>query len=349
MSQLSIFLSLFIMVVNSSSLRAAGGCYTSIFSFDFLPSCHGRCSDGRLIVDFIAQAAGLPLLPPYLGGEYQDFKKGVNFAVAGATALENSFFSERGISIPSTNNSLGVQLDWFKQLLPSLCSSVSECQDMLRNALFLMGEIGGNDYNIPLFQGRSLEEIRTFVPSVIIVISSAITAVIEMGARTLLVPGNFPIGCIPPYLDLYSSSSSEDYDEETGCIKWLNEFSVYHNQLLIKELDQLQKMHPHATVIYADYYEAAMTIFRSPEKYGFERPLMACCGGGGLYNHNSSCSCGELGSTVCEDPSQYISWDGLHLTEAAYKIIATELLQGGKYTSPPIISTCFLQGKISSI
>lgn len=38
-----------------------------------------------------------------------------------------------------------------------------------------MGEIGGNDYGYPFFQGRSLEEIRTYVPPVIHAIASAIT------------------------------------------------------------------------------------------------------------------------------------------------------------------------------
>lgn len=38
-----------------------------------------------------------------------------------------------------------------------------------------MGEIGGNDYNHALLNGwKSKEEIRSFVPSVIIAISSAI-------------------------------------------------------------------------------------------------------------------------------------------------------------------------------
>lgn len=73
-----------------------------------------------------AQEMGLPLLPPYLeetmGG---DMRKGVNFAVGGATAMENGFFRNRGIHIKFTNVSLGDQIQWFKQFLPSLCSSSS--------------------------------------------------------------------------------------------------------------------------------------------------------------------------------------------------------------------------------
>lgn len=66
---------------------------------------------------------GLPFLPPYLAGlSGQGFRRGANFAVAGATAIENGFFMEKGIRVPWSNNSLGVQIEWFKQLLPSLCS-----------------------------------------------------------------------------------------------------------------------------------------------------------------------------------------------------------------------------------
>ncbi|MCL7045171.1 hypothetical protein MKW94_004472 [Papaver nudicaule] len=84
----------------------------------------GRFSDGRVVLDFIAQAVGLPLLPPYLGTSPKDLQQGANFAVGGATALDAFFFEERKIVLP-TNYSLGVQLEWFKQLLPSLCNTSS--------------------------------------------------------------------------------------------------------------------------------------------------------------------------------------------------------------------------------
>ncbi|KAK2994570.1 hypothetical protein RJ640_017299 [Escallonia rubra] len=89
----------------------------------------GRCSDGRLIIDFIAQYYGLPFVPAYVGGKNassRSFLKGVNFAVAGATtALDVVFFEERGVHNAWTNVSLGVQLGLFKQLLPSLCQTSS--------------------------------------------------------------------------------------------------------------------------------------------------------------------------------------------------------------------------------
>jgi hypothetical protein len=91
---------------------------------------------------------------------------------------------------------------------------------------------------------------------------------IELGAKTFLVPGNLPIGCIPKYLILFKSDKKEDYEPETGCLRWLNEFSEYHNKLLIDELGKLRKLHSGVSIIYADYYEAAMEIFVSPKKFG---------------------------------------------------------------------------------
>ncbi|GKD49901.1 GDSL esterase/lipase 1-like protein [Tanacetum coccineum] len=47
----------------------------------------GRFSDGRLIADFIAEFAGLPLIPAYLDPQHNEFVHGANFASGGAGAL----------------------------------------------------------------------------------------------------------------------------------------------------------------------------------------------------------------------------------------------------------------------
>ncbi|KAG2241429.1 hypothetical protein Bca52824_096587 [Brassica carinata] len=102
----------------------------------------GRFSNGRLIIDFIAEFLGFPLVPPFYGSQNANFEQGVNFAVGGATALEPSILQERGINFAYTNVSLGVQLKSFKDSFPNLCGSPTDCRDMIENALILMGEIG---------------------------------------------------------------------------------------------------------------------------------------------------------------------------------------------------------------
>ncbi|XP_076930394.1 GDSL esterase/lipase At1g28580-like [Bidens hawaiensis] len=303
----------------------------------------GRCSNGRLIIDFIAESLEMPLIP-----SSQDVREnsviekgqGVNFAVAGATALDSSFLEAQGVVNPYTNASLGVQLEWFKRWLPSICSTASDCKNILRNSLILMGEIGGNDYNHAVIAGKPIQELKSYVPLVINTIVSAINELIELGAETLVVPGNLPIGCSAAYLTIYYGSDKVEYDNTTGCMTALNKFAEWHNELLQTSLNQIREVHPNVNIIYADYYNAAMQFFRSPEKYGFTNgALKACCGGGGPYNYNPLVDCADPSSTTCAQPETYANWDGLHLTEAAYNVIFKSLFQG-TYTTPQFNSVC---------
>ncbi|XP_051125550.1 GDSL esterase/lipase At1g28590-like [Andrographis paniculata] len=303
----------------------------------------GRFSDGRLIIDFIAQSMGLPLLKPYVPEANDDaaqrrrsFSTGVNFAVSGASALSYEFYKKIGCQDSLTNVSLGTQLEWFRSFLAGLPDS----RKYLERSLVIMGEIGGNDYNHLILQGRTLDEQQMLVPVVVSYIGSTIQELIKLGVVTMLVPGNFPSGCLPVCLTQYQkSSTAEDYDRH-GCLTWLNEFSQYHNQLLRKELQRIRELYPHVNIMYADYYNAAMRMYQSPKQFGFgNRILSSCCGAGGLYNFNASAQCGAPQATCCDDPSKYISWDGIHLTEAAYRLIAQALLQG-TYTNPSFSDIC---------
>ena len=108
----------------------------------------------------------------------------------------------------------------------------------------------------------------------LIIFNIGMQELIEFGAVTLMVPGNLPIGCLPMYLSTFMSSTKEDYDPETGCLIWLNEFAEYHNEMLRTELSRIQEVHPHVTIIYADYYNAAMRFYRSPSNYGTVLPFL---------------------------------------------------------------------------
>ncbi|WJZ99121.1 hypothetical protein VitviT2T_017594 [Vitis vinifera] len=263
----------------------------------------GRCSDGRLVVDFIAEAFGVPELPPYLATvEGQNLRHGVNFAVAGATALDTSFFYERGLdAFLWTNSSLSIQLGWFKKLKPSICKQATDCTKFLRKSLFLVGEIGGNDYNFAFLMGQTIEDVKKIVHRVVRAIVEATKTLIKEGAVNLVIPGNFPVGCLTVYQSLFQSRNKEDYDSHNKCLVAYNHFSQYHNRRLKAALIKLQRQLTHANIIYVDYYNIAMPFFNSPEKFGFikDHVLLACCGGGEAYNLNLSAMCGKPGSKAC--------------------------------------------------
>ncbi|AQK84452.1 GDSL esterase/lipase [Zea mays] len=180
----------------------------------------GRCSDGRLVVDFIAQELGLPLPPPSKA-KNASFAQGANFAITGATALDTDFFRKRGLGSTVWNSgSLRTQIQWLRDLKPSLCSSAqgTRCKEFFAECLFVVGEFGGNDYNAPLFAGKDLREAYKLTPHVIRAISDGVEQLIAEGAKDLIVPGVMPSGCFPVYLTMYVDPK-EGHGSRTSCLK----------------------------------------------------------------------------------------------------------------------------------
>jgi hypothetical protein len=71
----------------------------------------------------VADALGLPFVKPYLAKGKANFSTGVNFAVAGAPALNLTYLQGQNMTVnPPIKSSLGDQLAWFEKLKPSLCT-----------------------------------------------------------------------------------------------------------------------------------------------------------------------------------------------------------------------------------
>ncbi|XP_037406073.1 GDSL esterase/lipase At1g28600-like isoform X1 [Triticum dicoccoides] len=287
----------------------------------------GRASDGRLVIDFIAQELGLANVTAIRTSTAPaDFEHGANFAIISATANNGSFFAGKGMDI--TPFSLDTQMIWFRAHMQQNLGT-----NVLADALVALGEIGGNDYNFAFSSGMPRERVRAFVPAVVEKLAAAVEELIGMGARAFMVPGNLPFGCAPLYLRRFRSARAGDYDARTGCLAWFNRFAEYHNRVLTARLDALRLRHPDVTIVYADWYGAMMSIFQGPERLGITNTLLSCCG-------NQTVPCGRPGCTVCDDPSTYGSWDGTHPTEAVYKVIADGVLHGPHSSPLPLAKTC---------
>ncbi|GKC96199.1 hypothetical protein Tco_1161641 [Tanacetum coccineum] len=75
----------------------------------------------------VAEIIRLSLVHSFVGvkGRHMfELRRGVNYAVPGATALDFAFHAARGVNNPMTNSSLRVQLGWFKYSLSFLCANV---------------------------------------------------------------------------------------------------------------------------------------------------------------------------------------------------------------------------------
>ncbi|TVU29367.1 hypothetical protein EJB05_20931 [Eragrostis curvula] len=310
----------------------------------------GRCSDGYLMIDFLAKDLGLPLLNPYLD-KSADFTHGVNFAVAGATALSTAALAKKGIAIALTNSSLDVQLKWFKDFMTSTTNSTQEIREKLSSSLVMLGEIGGNDYNYAFLQtwptagehgldnlarmAKSIALATELVPQVVQSVANAAKELLDMGAVRLVIPGNFPIGCVPSYLATANITDPLAFDAD-GCLAPLNAFAELHNAALRDAVAALRRAYPRAVIAYADYFAAYL---RGARALGFDaaRARTACCGAGaGAYNFEAGTMCGAPGAAACADPGAFVSWDGVHMTQHAYGVMAEMLYRGGLTDPAPI-------------
>lgn len=145
----------------------------------------------------------------------------------------------------------------------------------------------------------------------------------------MVVTGMLPLGCEPKLLAMFPGTPA-DYDHVSGCDARFNKLAVLHNRALKLMLSELRLRYSSRSLIYADVYQPIVRAVSSPARYGFgSTPLVACCGGGGgPYNFNYAAFCGTPKSTTCEDPSEFISWDGIHFTEAANELMAQAVLKG---------------------
>ncbi|KAI4969802.1 hypothetical protein ZWY2020_000716 [Hordeum vulgare] len=296
----------------------------------------GRASDGRLIIDFYAQALGLPLLPPSIPEEKTGkFPTGANFAVFGSIALNPKYFMSR-YNFSMQHGCLDDQLASFNRVLARIAPGDAATKSLLSESLVVFGEIGGNDYNFWFFDHtRSRETAHKYMPDVIARIGAGVQEVIKLGAKTILVPGNFPIGCVPVYLSGNKSYTATDYDQ-FGCLKWFNAFSQMHNQLLKQEISKLKSQNPGVKIIYGNYYGAFMEFIKNPSRNGIDKPLVACCGGNGPYGTGHVC---DQKAKVCPDPSRFANWDQIHMTEKAYNVIANGVLNG-PHADTPLLNAC---------
>ncbi|XP_074294646.1 GDSL esterase/lipase LIP-4-like [Silene latifolia] len=295
----------------------------------FFHKTTGRFCNGRLYIDFICQSLKIDLLSPYLESSGSDYRHGVNFAVAGA-------YTEVTLWVPFSISVQAGQFGHFQNRTRELRprgkgSRISEKE--FKNAVYSI-DIGQNDINLALVSNSSYQQVVDKIPAIINRIEIGIKALYGVGARKFWMYNMGPIGCLPQKLALQKKVDSEL--DELGCLALYNNATKAFNKGLTGLSDKLGSELQNATVVLTDMYAIKYDLFANPGKYGFETPLMACCGTGGPpYNYVDKKTCGEPTASACSDPSHSVSWDGVHYTEAANAVIASSILSGN-YSTPSI-------------
>ncbi|KAI3759454.1 hypothetical protein L6452_07293 [Arctium lappa] len=291
-----------------------------------------RYSDGRLVIDFVAESLSLPYLPPYHNRK-ADTSSGINYAVAGSTAIPYGFFVKNNLTLDIQPQTLQTQLAWFSKTLEgqkckSMKSTPNECKAVFGDALIWVGEIGANDYAYTV--GSSVQS-KTIQELAIRSVNGFLEALLNKGAKYIVVEGLPTTGCLTLSMALASESDRDDM----GCVASLNKQSYDHNTILQTKIVDLRKKYPETVIVYADYWNAYRSVIKNAPRLGFKELYKVCCGSSGSpYNFDILATCGSQSTSSCQDPGQYINWDGVHLTEAMNKVVYESFLKGG-FTHPP--------------
>ncbi|RYR52745.1 hypothetical protein Ahy_A06g027633 isoform B [Arachis hypogaea] len=314
------------------------------FGVTFFKKPAGRASDGRLMIDFLAQALGLPFLSPYLQSIGSNFRHGANYATLASTVLiPNTSLFVSGIS----PFSLAIQLNQMKQFKTRVLEFHQQeaklpSPDIFGKSLYTF-YIGQNDFTSNL-GAIGVGGVKQSLPQVVSEIGATIKELYhDVGGRTFMVLNLAPVGCYPSFLvELQHNSSDID---EFGCMVSLNKAVVDYNKMLKETLRETRETLSDANVIYVDVHTVLLELFQHPTSHGLKYGTKACCGyGGGKYNFDPKAYCGNSKTKACDDPYNYVSWDGIHATEAANKLVTYAILNGS-YSHPnfPLQEHCHLQ------
>uniref|UniRef100_A0A0D9X0X9 Esterase n=1 Tax=Leersia perrieri TaxID=77586 RepID=A0A0D9X0X9_9ORYZ len=307
----------------------------------------GRYSDGRLIIDFMAQSLGIRYLSPYLDSVGSNFTQGANFATAAATIrLANGSSDISPIS-------LDVQMSEFEQFINrsqfvynnigGIYREILPKGEYFPRALYTF-DIGQNDLvSKGYLANMTTEQVQAFVPDLMEKLSAAIQRVYRLGGRYFWVHNTAPLGCLTYAVVLRPDIAAPK--DDAGCSVAYNTGARFFNARLNETVARLRASLPDATLTYVDVYSAKYKLFSQAKQLGFRDPLRVCCGyGGGEYNFDRNIRCGGrmevngtsvLAGKSCEDPSRSVGWDGVHFTEAANKFVYDQIVDG-KLSDPPV-------------
>ncbi|GMN25095.1 hypothetical protein TIFTF001_000800 [Ficus carica] len=302
----------------------------------------GRYCDGRLIIDFLMDAMELPFLNAYLDSiGTPSFQKGCNFAAAGSTILPATATSVSPFSF-------GVQVSQFlrfKARVLELLAKGKKLSKYLPTEEFFdkglyMFDIGQNDI-AGAFYSKTFDQIVASFPLILTEFETGIKRLYDNGARNFWIHNTGPVGCLTQNVLRFGTDPLKL--DELGCVSKHNQAARLFNLQLHALSKKLQGQYSDANVTYVDIYTIKSSLIANHTKYGFGQPIMACCGyGGPPLNYDFRISCGQTkilnGTSVtvkgCSDSSDYISWDGIHYTEAANQFVSSQILTG-KYSDPP--------------
>ncbi|XP_057470908.1 GDSL esterase/lipase 7-like [Actinidia eriantha] len=294
------------------------------YGVNFPTGATGRFTNGRTVADFIAEFLGLPLPPPYMS--FRRSGTGLNYA-SGSCGI-----------LPETGNYIGKclnlddQIDLFEQTvtvdLPKHHQSKEKVSDYLSNSIFLVS-VGSNDYINNYLQPNIYATSKRYSPhSFAQLLSTSLSYKFErlykLGAKKVVMFEIGPVGCIP--------SITGQYIHDGQCVEEINQFVSLFNNQLPTMLHNLTSSLPGSAFVLGHVHWLGYDAVKHPSAYGLTETSNPCC----ITWANGTSGC-IPGLEPCTTIDKHLFWDGYHLTQAVYSVIASHCIHNSSVCIPKSI------------
>ncbi|KAL3744024.1 hypothetical protein ACJRO7_013300 [Eucalyptus globulus] len=268
------------------------------YGIDFSDGATGRFTNGRTIVDIIAQLLGFDkYIPPFATARGNDTLQGVNYA-SGAAGIRDESGQQQG-DIISLNRQLGNHLITVSRVREILGGNESA---YLNKCIYTVG-MGSNDYLNNYFMPNIYPTSSMYTPEqyadvLIKQYKQQLKTLYGYGARKVAVIGLGLLGCTPAEISRFGTNGS-------ACVDKINNAAVLFNNQLQPLVNEFNSNFSDAKFTYINTFAISTT---GP-------------GTAGLISNATCCKVDkELGTcipyeTPCSNRTIYVFYDGFHPTE----------------------------------
>ncbi|OMO52588.1 Lipase, GDSL [Corchorus capsularis] len=277
----------------------------------------GRATNGRTVVDFIAQVAGLPFPPAMLGMSESERKTtltGLNYGSASSGIL------------PLPPMALKLFIELFKNTTKSLKEKFKtvECFDNYMSKSLFFIHIGTNDLGISwdIERNRNFTTAETYAYFLTKEFSSKLKAIYQLGARKFLVNNVSPLGCQPFNIITKNHTSS--------CVEEVNERVAFYNGLLPKLFEELEISLKGSKFVLCDLYKVFQDVYAMPSAYGFSNVNGSCC----IDKEGNGTRPCTKNVAPCNDRNSHVFFDPFHPSENMHFLWVRRFLKDDSICSP---------------